>query len=138
MEYLFLGIGVAFMLYFVLYYFLLPVFWIYISPLFGCSPIGNASNLFSIYVFSSPPVVATCPFHSEYALIGLLLYLLVILSAFSIFVSYVKKSYIVIALGIFLPEILLIFHELNIIHNFDITYAWIISLIVVLIGLANS
>ena len=100
-----LPLGLAVTLFVMIPSILLPAFYIIISPLAGCRPVGNVQNLFSTQVFQGPQIEATCPPKNTNVYMAILAYMTIITIAVSIALFAINKGFVIIILGAFLPYI---------------------------------
>ena len=134
---LLLGITLAVVLYVVLPLIIFPVFYAFLSPAFGCSPIGDESNLFSLQVFQAPQIEATCPQNSNIYW-GLLVYLLIITILLGILLFKVNVGLPVVLIGAIIPSFYFVVYGLGYVQGYDSTSINIISLFIILIGVCIS
>lgn len=104
-QHILLPLGLAVTLSVIIPAVLFPVFYLLVSPSLGCTPVGNAQNLFSTKVFQGPQVEATCPPHDPGVYLAILIYISMIAVVMSIFIFSINKGSVIIIAGAFLPSI---------------------------------
>lgn len=100
-----LPLGLAVTLFVIIPAVLFPAFYLLVSPSLGCTPVGNAQNLFSTQAFQGPQVEATCPPHDPGVYLAILIYVTMIAVVMSISIFSINKGSVLIIAGAFLPSI---------------------------------
>ena len=98
-----MAVAVAAVLYILVPTLAYPAFYAFISPHFGCTPIGNAASLFTSQALIQPEVSGLCTGNSVYW--GLLAYFAAITAVLSAGLFFANKSMPVIVIGVLLPDI---------------------------------
>lgn len=98
-----MAVAVAAVLYILVPTLAYPAFYAFLSPYFGCTPLGNGEALFTSQALIQPQVSGLCKGSAVYE--GLLIYFSVITLLLSIGLFFANRAMPVLVIGVMLPNI---------------------------------
>lgn len=126
------GIGLVIVLYVFVTFFLFNIFML-ITPLLGCSPVGNGNSIFSFNFTKPADLFSSCPANSQ-VYDAMLIYIGIIILVLIIILGRIEYGYAVITLGVFIPSVIYAVNKIGYLQTFNNLELQVISMVVIIAG----